>query len=176
MDPSAREDRGPEVVYVETDVGRTAARAVRWGAIGALIAVGLVMALAFALGVCALLGLWAMYEPAPAPVVSPTPPRPHAGALVALSLARPGAVLVPRVPGARAARRGPLRRRRGEGKIKGRSPTPRFPAPALGTTGGPTGDPAGVWGGAVGERGGRNASGGAGTTGGPTPRVGAAGV
>ncbi len=63
MDPSAREDRGPEVVYVETDVGRMATRAVRGAAVGALIAVVLILALAFALGVCALLGLRAMAYP-----------------------------------------------------------------------------------------------------------------
>ncbi len=66
--------------------------------------------------------------PTPAPTVFPTPVRPPGGAapaalgvLATALLSRPGAVVVPRVPGARAARRA----WRGEGKIKGHPPRPR---------------------------------------------------
>ncbi len=123
----------PEVV--QTDLGRMAYNVARFrlscflvaAVAGAILLAGLVCV--------ALLGLFAinasspLFKPTPGstptPVVRPTPTRPPGGVapaavgvLATALLSRPGAVVVPRVPGVRAARRAS----RGEGKIKA---TPR---------------------------------------------------
>ncbi len=128
----------PEVV--QTDLGRMAYNVARFRLTCFLVAAIAGAILLSGLVCVALLGLFAinasspLFKPTPGstptPVVRPTPTRPPGGVtpaavgvLATALLSRPGAVVVPRVPGVRAARRAS----RGEGKIKGRTHGRGFP-------------------------------------------------
>ena len=73
MDPSGRGGRDPEVVYVETDVGRLARAGVRGAGLGLLVFLGLLVLGTITVGVCVLIGCWAVVRTGLYTWPTPTP-------------------------------------------------------------------------------------------------------